>query len=72
MLEAWQEKAEADARRDRGRIYALSAAVRTMIWSKSAPGYETMFPEDRKTEMSDDEMYAQVRALNALFGGKEA
>lgn len=35
------------------------------------PGFED--PAQKGSgEMSDDAMYAQVRALNALFGGKEA
>lgn len=72
MLEARGEQAEEDARMDRARIYGLASAVRTMIWSKHPPSYERMYPEDRrKKEMTDEEMYAQVRALNALFGGKE-
>lgn len=72
MLEARRDQAEEDTRLDRARIYGLASAVRTMIWSKHPPSYERMFPGDaRKKKMSDEEMYAQVRALNALFGGKE-
>ena len=73
MLEAREEQAEADVREGRARIYGLAAAVRAMIWSKHPPSYERMFPKDReRKKMTDDEMYAQVRALNAMFGGKEA
>ena len=72
MLEARGEQAEEDARMDRAKIYGLASAVRTMIWSKHPPSYERMFPDDAKRKkMSDEEMYEQVRVLNALFGGKE-
>ncbi len=71
MLEARAEQAEVEDRQTRLKIYNLAAAVRTMIWAKNPPSYERMFPEDRKNDMTDEEMYAQVRALNALFGGSE-
>lgn len=72
LLDAYGENAEEQARMSRANIYALSSAVRTMIWAKHPPSYERMFPDDRrKKEMTDEEMYVQVRALNALFGGKE-
>lgn len=70
LLEAHREQTEMNARREREKIYNLAGAIRTMIWSKHPPDYDQMFPKDRK-EMSDEEMYAQVRALNAMFGGKE-
>lgn len=57
----------------RARIYALAALVRTMVFSKFPPRYEAVFPNDiRRKEMSDEAMFAQVQALNRLFGGKEA
>lgn len=71
MLAASREKAEDDARQDRGKIYDLAAAVRAMIWKKNVPSYDELFPGDRKKEMTDEEMFAQVRALNAMFGGTE-
>lgn len=43
-----------------------------MVWAKHAPSFEAAFPNDSaKKEMSDEQMYAQVRALNRLFGGTE-
>lgn len=72
LLDAYGENAEEQARMTRTKIYSLASAVRTMIWAKHPPSYERMFPEDRrKKEMTDEEMFEQVRALNALFGGKE-
>lgn len=57
----------------KARIYALAATVRVMMNSKSPPQFEAIFPEDiRKKEMTDEAMFAQVQALNKLFGGKEA
>ena len=56
----------------RSKAYLLASLVRAMIGQKHAPSYEALFPDDvRKREMSDDEMYAQVQALNRLFGGTE-
>ena len=72
LLDAYGENAEEQARTSRAKIYALSSAVRIMIWAKHPPTYERLFPEDkRKMEMTDEEIYEQVRVLNALFGGKE-
>ena len=71
--EAYREKLEDEARMARAQIYTLAALVRTMMNSKFPPRFEAVFPEDvRKKEMTDEAMYAQVRALNRLFGGKEA
>lgn len=55
-----------------GNNYMLAAMIRGMIWGKNAPSYDECFPEERKQEMDDDQMYAIVRGLNAVFGGKEA
>lgn len=53
-------------------LYSLSALIRTMIWSKHPPSYEKAYPKKNVSgQQSDEELYAQVRALNALFGGKE-
>jgi len=51
----------------------LAGAVRAMIWSKHAPSFEKLFPQARQQrELSDEDILKKVRALNALFGGKEA
>ena len=39
-------------------------------FSEAFPGFDTETP-GREEEMSDDAMYAIVRALNAQFGGEE-
>lgn len=57
----------------KAKIYSLAALVRVMMNSKFPPRFEAIFPEDiRKKEMSDEAMFAQVQALNKLFGGREA
>lgn len=72
LLIGFEEKVEEQTRINRLMIYNLAVAVRTMIWSKSPPSFEEMFPKDqRQKEMTDDEMFEQVKVLNALFGGKE-
>lgn len=55
-------------------LYSLAALIRPMVWSKHPPSYERVFPGERpkQKEMTDDQMYAMVRGLNALFGGEEA
>lgn len=58
-------------------IYSLAALIRSMVWSKHPPDFEQAFPDARSNtkkqeEMTDDQMYAMVKGLNALFGGEEA
>lgn len=73
MVDEWQERNRDEVKISRSKLYTLAALVRAMIWSKHPPKYERVFPEDReKKEMTDDELYAQAKVLNALFGGKEA
>lgn len=72
LLDAYGEGAEEQARLSRAKIYSLASVVRTMVWAKHPPSYERVFPGDsRKKEMSDEEMFEQVKVLNAIFGGKE-
>lgn len=55
-------------------IYSLAALIRTMIWGKHPPSFEAAFPDiksQRQKEMTDDQMYAMAKGLNALFGGEE-
>ena len=72
--EAYREKLEDEARMARAKIYTLAALVRTMMNSKFPPRFEAVFPEDirQHKQMTDEAMFAQVQALNKLFGGKEA
>lgn len=57
-------------------IYSLAALIRSMVWSKHPPSFDLAFPDTRanvkkQEEMTDDQMYAMVKGLNALFGGEE-
>ena len=57
-------------------IYSLAVLIRSMVWSKHPPSFDRAFPDvkankQKKEEMTDDQMYAMVKGLNALFGGEE-
>lgn len=55
-------------------IYNLASLIRSMVWGKSPPDFEAVFPDTGKkepVEMDDDQLYAAVKRLNALFGGEE-
>ena len=72
-VKAYADALEEDARMYRSKAYLLASLVRVMFAQKHAPSYEALFPDDvRKREMSDEAMFAQVQALNRLFGGTEA
>ena len=49
--------------------YRLAVIIRTAIWSKRMPDYETFAPRKQQKVMTDDEMYQSVLALNAAMGG---
>lgn len=53
-----------------GNNYMLAAMIRGMIWGKNAPKYEECFPENQQ-EMDDEQMFAIVKGLNSMLGGKE-
>jgi len=71
---AFQDRMETERRGQQIQIYNLAALIRGMIWGKNPPRLEQVFPDavPRRQAMSADEMYSQARALNAMFGGKEA
>ena len=64
------EKLEYERQMRNADIYNLAALIRTAVWGKHMPKYDTVFRKtSRKREMTDEEMYSSVLALNALFGG---
>lgn len=67
------ERIRAEQKAVRGNLYSLSVLIRAMVWARHPPSYDTAFPDDveKPKDMTDDEMYAMARALNAAFGGKE-
>lgn len=50
-------------------VYDLACMVRTAIWGKRMPEYRRFYPPRHKEIMSDEAMYQQVVALNAMLGG---
>ena len=50
--------------------YRLAVMVRSAIWEKRMPAYETFAPKQQRRAMTDEEMYQSVLALNAALGGK--
>lgn len=71
---AFLDGQEGERLAEKHRIYNLAALIRTMVWAKRPPSFEQVFPETAAPPkaMDDEEMFARVRSLNALFGGKEA
>lgn len=69
---AYAKRRKEEQRLAQANLYALAALVRAMIWAKHPPSFDRVFPEERKENMSDEQMYVMVKGLNALFGGKEA
>lgn len=71
--DAFVENVKLERKREERRIYNLAALIRVMVWAKHPPRFENVFPEEPEEHkpMTDEQMFDQVKALNALFGGKE-
>ncbi len=71
--QAERRRREDEQRLTEANIYSLAALIRSMVWAKRPPSFERVFPEreDAKKPMTDEQMYAQVVALNRMFGGEE-
>lgn len=53
-------------------LYNLAVLISRVTLSKNPISFAEAFPDQvTRKEMSDDQMYEAVRALNALFGGEE-
>ena len=73
-VRAYEVRRDEQQRTTQINLYNLAALTRPMIWAKHPPSYEKAFPdgEGKKSDtMTDEQMYAMARALNALFGGEE-
>lgn len=73
-VRAYEARRDEQQRVTQINLYNLAALIRPMVWAKHPPSYEKAFPngEGKKNdEMTDEQMYAMARALNALFGGEE-
>nr|WP_325212934.1 hypothetical protein [uncultured Oscillibacter sp.] len=68
---AFTERRREEQRLTQVNIYSLAALTRAMIWAKHPPSFDRVFPEERRRDMSDEQMYAMVQGLNAMFGGEE-
>ncbi len=70
---AYVERRREEQKLSQANIYSLAALIRTMVWAKHPPSLDEAFPgaQAKPKEMTDDEMYAQVKRLNALLGGEE-
>lgn len=71
---AYMQRKQEEQRIARVNIYNLASLIRPMVWSKHPPEFDEAFPDKRKNEpveMDDDQLYAAVKRLNALFGGEE-
>lgn len=71
--DAFVERTKIERKREERRIYNLAALIRVMVWAKHPPRIENVFPEEpeERKPMTDEQMFDQIRALNALWGGKE-
>lgn len=67
------QKIREEQKLSQANIYSLAALIRPMVWSKHPPSFEKAFPNagQEPQEMTDEQMFAKVKALNALFGGEE-
>lgn len=70
---AFTQRHQDEQKLTQANIYSLAALIRPMVWSKRPPSFEKAFPglKQKPKQMSDDEMYSQIKRLNALFGGEE-
>ena len=51
-------------------IYMQAFLTSRFVWQKRVPEYEKVFKKSKK-DMSDDEMFAVVKKLNAKFEGSD-
>ena len=70
--EAFRSRMEDETKAKRAEAYMSASLIRMAVWARHMKSYETIFPDNvRKRDMTDEEMYENVRALNWLFGGTE-
>jgi len=70
---AKRDALNAQQRRTARTIYDLSLLIRAAVWAREVPDFNEVFPETgtHAEAGGDDQLYAAVRALNALMGGRE-
>ena len=69
----YRARQEAQQRRTNVDLYNLAALISSVTLSRHPKSFEDVFPDQKQPqkEMTDEQMYAQVKMLNALFGGEE-
>lgn len=68
--EAYREKERERVEFQKQTIYSLSSLIARFVWAKRIPSYEKTFGAEAKKDMTDEELLAQAKSLNALFGGQ--
>lgn len=71
---AYAARHKDEQRLTQANMYSHAALMRSMIWSKHPPSFERVFADSqpRQTEqMTDEQLFAMVQSLNALYGGEE-
>lgn len=74
MQRAELRRREREQEERNAQAYILAGLVRRFTWDKVPPTYNEIFhPEKERLdgEMTDEELFEQVRALNAMLGGRE-
>lgn len=71
--EGYAARRDARQRRTNVDLYNLAVLIGSVTLSKHPISFDRAFPENTqpKKEMTDEQMFAMVRGLNALFGGEE-
>ena len=67
---AYSARETARRRERQNELYLLACMTGCAVWGKLG-SYDELFGRQEKasTDMTDEQMLAQVRALNAVFGG---
>lgn len=67
--EAYNQRLEYEQECKRQEIYTTALLISNFVWAKKKkPTYEQIF-QKKKEQMTDEQMFRQVLALNAKFGG---
>ena len=71
--EAYGKRLDAMQRRRNVDLYNLAVLINSVTLAKHPKSFEDIFPAQAKPkeDMTDEQMYAEVQMLNALFGGEE-
>ena len=70
---AYGKRLDAEQSRRNVDLYNLAVLIGSVTLTKHPKSFGDVFPEQvkPKEDMTDEQMYASVQMLNALFGGEE-